>query len=294
MTLGTRRLNKDQLLNILALSKDATAVYTGEDLIIEMANDAMIGFWGKDRSVIGRSFIEAVPELVGQPFFGLLQDVWRSGITYQATDTAARLRVGGELQWSYYDFEYRAIKDAEGKVYGILHTATDVTERHFNRQQLQDGAEREQQLNEELTVTNEELASANEELVTNMEDLAGVNDTLLRTQQELLQLTDELERRVAGRVAELSESEDRFRNMAESSDVLIAVADESSKGIYFNKAWVELTGKSEQELLEFGWADLIHPDDKQRWLDTYLAAAERQVPVNGEFRIRSKNGDYHW
>ena len=67
-------------------------------------------------------------------------------------------------------------------------------------------------------------------------------------------LRNELEERVAVRVAELSESEQRFRNMAESSDVLIAIADETSKGIYFNKAWTDLTGKSEKELLEF-WSD---------------------------------------
>src|ERR1700743_374728 len=102
-----RILSNDELLEILSLSPNATAIYTTEELIIQTANDAMIGFWGKDRSVIGKSFIDALPELVGQPFFGLLQEVWRTGVTYSATDTAAQLRVDGRLQWFYYDFEYR-------------------------------------------------------------------------------------------------------------------------------------------------------------------------------------------
>jgi len=38
-------------------------------------------------------------------------------------------------------------------------------------------------------------------------------------------------------------------------------------------------GKSEKELLQFGWAELIHPGDKERWLNTYLAAAEKQAQI---------------
>ena len=280
MALHRRKFNNDDLIAILALSKDATAIYTTEELVIETANDAMISFWGKDRSVIGQTFPEAVPELIGQPFFDLLKDVWHTGITYEAKDTAAQLRVNGELQWFYYDFIYRAVKDEEGKVYCILHTATDVTELHNNRLLMLEGKEREQSLAEELTATNEELSAANEEL--------------MQSQESLLNINTDLEERVAARVAELSESEQRFRNMSENTDVLIAVADESSNGVYFNKAWVKLTGKSEAELLEFGWAELIHPDDKDRWINKYLEAAKKHVSVNGEFRVLSKNGDYRW
>ena len=73
MTHHTRKFNNDDLIAILNLSKDATAIYSTEDLLIEMANDAMISFWGKDRSVVGQTFPEAVPELIGQPFFDLLK-----------------------------------------------------------------------------------------------------------------------------------------------------------------------------------------------------------------------------
>ena len=130
--------------------------------------------------------------------------------------------------------------------------------------------------------------------MSNMDQLAAANQELLQSQEEMLDLTNTLEQRIADRTAALLESEKRFRNMAESTDVLIAVADENSHGVYFNKAWVELTGKGEDELLKFGWAELIHPDDKERWVNTYLAAAKKQVSVNGEFRVRSKDGDYRW
>ncbi|WP_345949227.1 ATP-binding protein [Mucilaginibacter sp. PAMB04274] len=121
------RLSNDKLLEILSLSQNATGIYTGDDLIIQMANDVMIGFWGKDRSVIGKPLAEAVPELEGQPFVGLLQDVWRTGITYEAKDTPAELLVDGKLQTFYFDFAYRAIKNDLGEIECILHTAVDVT-----------------------------------------------------------------------------------------------------------------------------------------------------------------------
>jgi PAS domain S-box-containing protein len=95
-------------------------------------------------------------------------------------------------------------------------------------------------------------------------------------------------------IRNLQESEDRFRNMAESSDVLIAMADETSKGIYFNKAWTDLTGKKMEDLLAFGWADLIHPNDRERWLNAYLAAFEKKAYVEGEFRIWNRTGEYRW
>ena len=66
MNSEARLFNSDELLAVLSLSKDATAIYTTEDLIIQMANDAMIGVWGKDRNIIGKKLEEAVPELTGK------------------------------------------------------------------------------------------------------------------------------------------------------------------------------------------------------------------------------------
>jgi len=273
MTPSTRRLDNEQLLNILALSKDATAVYTGEELTIEMASDAMIGFWGKDRSVIGKTFPEAVPELTGQPFFGLLKEVWRTGITYEAKDTAAQLRVNGELQWFYYDFIYRALKNADGEVYCILHTATDVTELHNHRLLILEGREREQNQAEELTAANEELAAANEEL--------------LRSQETLLAINTDLESRVASRVAELSESEARLQqilNMLPAHVVVISGPDlvvemvNDANLAYWNRTKEQVIGKTLLEILP----ELVNqpfPGQLQQVLETGEIVDVRESPV---------------
>jgi PAS domain S-box-containing protein len=92
----------------------------------------------------------------------------------------------------------------------------------------------------------------------------------------------------------IEESEERFRTMAEDTDVLIATAADSGSATYFNKAWQDITGKSVDELQHYGWLDLVHPDDKDSFLETYLTAYKKQESFSGEFRILSKNGDYRW
>jgi len=44
------------LLEILNQSTQATAIYIGPDLIIQLASKDMLKFWGKDESVIGKKF----------------------------------------------------------------------------------------------------------------------------------------------------------------------------------------------------------------------------------------------
>ncbi|MEO6001153.1 MAG: PAS domain S-box protein, partial [Chitinophagaceae bacterium] len=92
----------------------------------------------------------------------------------------------------------------------------------------------------------------------------------------------------------IEESEERFRTMAESSDILIVVSDGTSNATYFNKAWADLTGRPIRDLLDFGWADLIHPDDRQGFMDIYLSAFEKRQSWSGEFRIMDKNGRYRY
>ncbi|QQL49498.1 PAS domain S-box protein [Mucilaginibacter ginkgonis] len=90
------------------------------------------------------------------------------------------------------------------------------------------------------------------------------------------------------------ESEERFRTMAEGSKILIAVSDETSKANYFSKAWTDMTGRPLADLIEFGWTDLLHPEDRNRYLKIYLDAFRDKIEFNGDFRIRDKNGDYRW
>ena len=198
-----------ELIEILSLSPNATAVYSTDQIIIQIANDAMLAFWGKGKSVIGLPLEQALPELAGQPFIDILKDVWNTGITFEAKDTGAELLVDGKLQTFYFDFVYRPVKNQDGEVYCILHTTTNVTQQNLNQFALDESRQKEQQLYEELAATNEELTVINEEL--------------LESQQNLQILNNQLEIRVAQRTIDLIKSEGRFRGIFEQSPLALSV-----------------------------------------------------------------------
>lgn len=229
---GIQLLNKDQLISVLSQGKTATAIHIGEDAVIQVANQAMLDIWGKDSSVIGKGLEEALPELKGQPFAKMFKRVWQEGITLSGAETAADLKINGQVKTFYFDFEYRAIKDDSGQVICVLHLATDVTDRVMNRKIIQQVYAKEQALEREQAL-NEELSAANEEL-------KAVNDELDQSQTELSLMNELLEARVEARVKDLSQSEMRYR---EISDELAAINEE------LNAANEELMASNE-ELLE--------------------------------------------
>ena len=92
----------------------------------------------------------------------------------------------------------------------------------------------------------------------------------------------------------LGESEARFRNMAEGTNIYIAMTDETGNALYFNQAWSKLTGKSMNELTGLHWADLLHPDDREKHMEIYRAAIAAEAPLHNSFRVQSRGGQYRW
>jgi PAS domain S-box-containing protein len=171
-------LGTESLLEILLQSPDATAIYTGAELNIQLANDAMLKIWGKDRSVLGKRFQDGLPELQGQPFTELLKNVWETGEIYEARDMPATMEINDVVTTSYFDFIYTPIKDKDDKIYCILHTAADVTERVNAWNLVGEKEKREQKIRAELTVLNEELQIRNEELAVLNEEYTATNEQL--------------------------------------------------------------------------------------------------------------------
>src|SRR5690606_10824622 len=120
----------DHVLQIIALSEIATAIYSSEEMIIQAANDPMIRLWGKDKSVIGKDIDTAIPELKEQPFLEIYRNVLHTGETFKTENFHTILVLDGKPQEFYFDFMYKAVKNQNGETYCVLNTATDVTERY--------------------------------------------------------------------------------------------------------------------------------------------------------------------
>jgi PAS domain S-box-containing protein len=92
----------------------------------------------------------------------------------------------------------------------------------------------------------------------------------------------------------LRESEARFRSMADSAPMMIWMTNTGKQGEYFNKGWLDFTGRSMQQELDDGWAKGIHPEDLHRCLATCQRAFDARESFNMEFRLRRRDGEYRW
>ncbi|MFD2744595.1 MULTISPECIES: PAS domain-containing sensor histidine kinase [Sphingobacterium] len=124
-----RNIDSQQLLSILCQSSQPVAVYTGEDILIEFANHAMLTVWGEDKNVIGKTIAEVLPKITDESCSAIMRRVWDSGIEYIAEGITADLVIDCELQRFYFDHQFQAIKNEYGDIYAILHTALDVTDK---------------------------------------------------------------------------------------------------------------------------------------------------------------------
>lgn len=163
--------------NLVFEAPVATGIYTGREMRISLANEAMLKLWGKDSSLIGKTLREGLPELEGQPFHQLLDDVFTSGQSYSAKEARADLVVDGVLQPFYFNFTYKPLRDAGGNIYAILNMAIDVTESVLARFALEESEDRYRMLATELESRVQERTR----------DLQRANESLEKSNAELAQ-----------------------------------------------------------------------------------------------------------
>lgn len=129
--------SEQRFQNLISEAHVATAVYTGREMKIEYANDAMVRLWARDRSVIGKTLREALPELEGQPFHELLDSVYTTGTMYWGKEDKVDLMVNGVLETGYFNFTYKPLRNGDGEIYGILNMAIDVTEQYLYKTKVE-------------------------------------------------------------------------------------------------------------------------------------------------------------
>jgi PAS domain S-box-containing protein len=92
----------------------------------------------------------------------------------------------------------------------------------------------------------------------------------------------------------LRESEERFRLIANTAPVMIWMSGTDKLCNYFNRPWLEFTGRSLKSQLGDGWASGVHPEDASKCVQTYTEAFDQHRSFDMQYRLRRHDGQYRW
>jgi signal transduction histidine kinase/ActR/RegA family two-component response regulator len=125
-----RNEENQRLVELFEQAPGIIAVLRGPDHVFELTNKSYRQLMG-GRKLVGLPVREAVPEVEGQGFFELLDEVYSSGKPFVGRASPIRLRHGRgtPLEERFIDFVYQPIRDAAGAVVGIFVEGSDVTVR---------------------------------------------------------------------------------------------------------------------------------------------------------------------
>ena len=134
--------------NLVEQANHPILILKGEDMILELANDALFKIWNVGKEALGKPFLEILPEMKDQPFMGLLLDVLHNRATHYRNQPTHFTRANGEKETVYFNFVYQPYKENDGTVSGVLVFANDVTEQVLAFNELEENESNFRQLAE--------------------------------------------------------------------------------------------------------------------------------------------------
>ena len=92
----------------------------------------------------------------------------------------------------------------------------------------------------------------------------------------------------------IRDSEMQYRTLADSGQALIWTAGTDKLCNYFNRVWLDFTGRALEQELGNGWVEGVHPEDFERCLDIYVTNFDQRKAFSMDYRLRHRDGEYRW
>lgn len=108
-----------------------------------------------------------------------------------------------------------------------------------------------------------------------------------------LWMASSLRQRKRAEVA-LRESEERFRNLANTAPVMIVASGADGRATFFNKPWLDFTGRTMDQELGYGWTESVHPEDRNYSIAKYSSSLVERGQCKLEYRLRRADGEYRY
>jgi len=275
------------------------------DLYILTASDVFLEATETTRqAIVGKHIFEAfpdnpaVPGIDGEQSINFsLQEALRTKkrhqlpvIRYDVPDHD----IPGQFIQRYWHPSHTPVLNEQGKVEYIIQLANNVTEQVLAEIGLEETKVQQQQIQESFNKLNEEIETRvyvrTEELAASNERLEATNHEQRTLYQQLLKAQRESEE--SRRKAEASERE--LRLLADLVPAKISNALPSGEVIYFNRQWLDYSRLSFEELRDFGYHNMMHPDEIEEFQARLAEAARMGVPLEMEMRFQDAQGKYRW
>ncbi len=92
----------------------------------------------------------------------------------------------------------------------------------------------------------------------------------------------------------LKASEENFRQLSDLMPEKVSRSDSQGNFIYYNQSWLNYTGMSFEDLKDWGWGQVMHPDDIEELTKLWTHSITTGDDFEMEFRILNKEGQYRW
>lgn len=138
-----RKHDEDQLQLMINMLPASVVVIRGNDLVVEMINQANLDYWKKTpEEVIGRPFLQILPDLADQPFAGQLRHVMATGEVLDVKESPVLFEnPDGSLRETYVDYTYQPLSDDNGNRNGVLVMSFEITDRVLAKRQVEQSEE---------------------------------------------------------------------------------------------------------------------------------------------------------
>lgn len=170
----SRRQVEKRLRNLVQQAPVAMMLMKGEELTIELVNQAMLDLLHRQGDVAGRSLVEALPELEGQSFLNRCLEVYHTGIPDQGLAVEIPVLRGGQVETGYFNVLLSPYYEGN-QLTGVLEVCTEVTQQVQISQALAASEKRYRELSAELDGQVQERTA---ELQASIKDLQRSNENL--------------------------------------------------------------------------------------------------------------------
>ncbi|HSE83247.1 MAG TPA: PAS domain S-box protein, partial [Thermodesulfobacteriota bacterium] len=174
------------------------------------------------------------------------------------------IRKDGEIIWIYLNCSI--VTDADGKPVQFLTYIRDITQRKKAEEALRKAYDELEMRVQERT---KELVKANEELQAEVIERMRVEEAL-------------------------RQSEQLYRAIGESINYGIWICDPEGKNIYASESFLKLVGITQEECSEFGWGNVLHPDDAEATIEAWKQCARTGSFWEREHRFKGVDGKWHY